>query len=302
MRKNLKQESYQLFHRWGAWILLCMAFLGCFLIAKSTPIGAERWHARVDAKCITLMTKAEAEWHVEWYTTISHNRVDKELVGLGDRYGLPPGSVKNGAEIYAALSEAEYTRLMWFEGGLLCFCIIFPAILISYPLDRGIPEWSAKLCGSRRKVAHAKVWAYYLLALVFSVVYTVLLIVVYSRCIFTRQGIGYVLGTLAVHTLMELAILSIPMYIAFFCKNIFSVLGFNTLYGILCYAVNVAAHYSDGVLFIPFPAWLHGLRSLWQPGASPLWLLLSALVSLAYILAFAGFSVRSFERSDNQQA
>ena len=151
MRKNLKQESYQLFHRWGAWILLCMAFLGCFLIAKSTPIGAERWHARVDAKCITLMTKAEAEWHVEWYTTISHNRVDKELVGLGDRYGLPPGSVKNGAEIYAALSEAEYTRLMWFEGGLLCFCIIFPAILISYPLDRGIPEWSVSSISSAGK-------------------------------------------------------------------------------------------------------------------------------------------------------
>ena len=297
MRKNLKQESYQLFHRWGAWILLCLAFLGCFLMAKSTPVGAERWHARIDSKCIMLMTKAEAEWHVEWYTTISHNRVDKELIGLGDRYGLPSGSVKNGAEIYAALSEAEYTRLMWFEGGLLCFCIMFPAILISYPLDRGVLEWSAKLCGSRRKAAHAKVLTYYLLALVFSVVYTVLLIVIYARYIFSRQGIGYVLGTLAVHTLMEVAILSIPLYIAFLCKNTFLILGFNTAYGVLCYAVNVAAHYQDGVLFIPFPAWLHGLRSLWQPDGPKLWLAASALFSLAWILVFGRLSVRHFARA-----
>lgn len=96
--------------------------------------------------------------------------------------------------------------------------------------------------------------------------------------------------------------LSIPMYIAFLCRNPFGVLGFNTLYGVLCYAVNVAAHYQDGVLFIPFPAWLHGLRSLWQPGTSALWLTASALVSLAWILVFAWLSVRYFERVGNNLA
>ena len=298
MGKNLKQEFYQLRCRWGAWILLWMALLGCFLIAKSAPIGAERWRTRVDSKCITLMTKAEAEWYVEWYTNKSHNRADKELVGLGDRYGLPSGSVKNGVEIYAALSESEYTRIMWFSGGLLCFCIMLPAIMVRYPLDRGVLEWSAKFCGSRREVARAKVLVYYLLSLVFSLVYTFLLIVIYARYIISRQGIGFVLGTLVTHTLMELAVLSIPLYIAFLCNNIFSVLGFNTLYGILCYAVNVAAHHLDGILFIPFSAFLHGLRGLWQPGVSPLWLAASALVSLAYILVFAWLSVRQFERSE----
>ena len=120
---------------------------------------------------------------------------------------------------------------------------------------------------------------------------------VYARYIVSRQGIGFFMGTLAAHTLMELAVLSIPLYIAFRCKNIFAVLGFNTLYGILCYAVNVAAHYQNRVLFIPFPAWLHGLRSLWQPEASPLWLGLSALVSLGYIALFGWLSVRRFDRS-----
>jgi hypothetical protein len=77
----------------------------------------------------------------------------------------------------------------------------------------------------------------------------------------------------------------------------FTVLGFNTAYGVLCYAVNVAAHYQDGVLFIPFPAWLHGLRKIWQPGTSALWLGLASLISLVYILLFGWLSVRRFERT-----
>ncbi len=300
MGKNLKQEFYLLRCRWGAWILLIMALLGCFLMENSTPVGTYWDDVRIDAKDIQLMTKADMEGHVVYYTNNPNTMRDKELIGLGEVYGLPPGSVKNAEDIYAALTEAEYTRVMWFGGGLLCFCIILPAVLIRYPLNTGVPDWSAKFCGSRRRVARVKVLLCYLLLLLFSLAYTLLLIFVYARQIIYRQGIGFFLGTLAAHTLTELAVLSIPLYIAFRCKNIFSVLGFNTLYGILCYAVNVAAHYQDRMLLLPFPAWLHGLRSLWQPGASPLWLIASALVSLAYILLFGWLSVRQFERSETK--
>ena len=297
MSKTMRQELYQLRCRWRAWILLCMALLGCFLMENSTPIGTYWDDVKIDAQSIKLMTKAAAESHVVYYMNSSKTRHDKELVGLGDVYGLPPGSVKNAEDIYAALTESEYTRVMWFGGGLLCLCIILPAVLIRYPLNTGVPEWSAKICGSRRKVARAKALLSNLLILLFSLAYTLLLVYVYARYIISRQGLAFFLGTLAAHTLMELAVLSIPLYIAFRCKNMFAVLGFNTLYGVLCYALNVAAHVQEGVLFIPFPAWLHGLRSLWQPGSSPLWLIASALVSLGYILVFSWLSVRRFSRS-----
>ena len=297
MGKTFRQELYQLRCRWRSWILLCMALLGCFLIENSTPIGTYWDDVRIDAQSIKLMTKANAESHVVYYTNSAKTRHDKELIGLGEVYGLPAGSVKNAEDIYAALTEAEYTRVMWFGGGLLCLCIILPAVLIRYSLNTGVPDWSAKFCGSRRRVARAKVLLCNLLILLFSLACTLLLVYVYARHIVSRQGIGFFLGTLAAHTLLELAVLSIPLYIAFRCKNMFTVLGFNTLYGVLCYVVNVAAHYREGVVFIPFPAWLHGLRSLWQPGASPLWLILSALVSLAYILVFGWLSVRHFDRS-----
>ena len=297
MGKTFRQELYQLRCRWRSWILLCMALLGCFLIANSTPIGTYWDDVRIDAQSIKLMTKANAESHVVYYTNSAKTRHDKELIGLGEVYGLPPGSVKTAEEIYAVLTEAEYIRIMWFGGGLLCFCIILPAVMVRYPLNTGVPDWISKFCGSRRNTARAKVFLCHLLILLFSLAYTLILIFVYARHIVSRQGIGFFLGTLAAHTLLELAVLSIPLYIAFRCKNMFTVLGFNTLYGVLCYVVNVAAHYREGVLFFPFPAWLHGLRSLWQPGASPLWLILSALVSLAYILVFGWLSVRHFDRS-----
>lgn len=300
MGKTLRQEIYQLRCRWGAWIFLCIAFWGCFLIAVNTPVGTERYKVRIDSKDIQLMTKAYAERSVIHYTTSAKTRHDTELIGLGDSRGLPPGSVKNAEEIYAAMTEAEYTRIMWFGGGLLCFCIILPAVMVRYPLNTGVPDWTSKFCGSRRNTARAKVLLCHLLILLFSLIYTFLLIFIYARHIVSRQGIGFFLGTMAVHTLIELSMLSIPLYISILCKNIFSVLGFNTLYGVLCYTINVVAHYQDGVPFIPFPAWLHGLRSLWQPGTSPLYLILSALVSLAYILVFARFSVRNFERSEDR--
>lgn len=302
MDKPFRQELYQLRCRWKSWILLCMALLGCFLIENSTPIGTYWDDVKIDAQSIKLMTKAAAESHVVYYMNSSKTRHDKELVGLGDVYGLPPGSVKNAEDIYAALTEAEYTRVMWFGGGLLCLCIILPAVLIRYPLNTGVPEWSARYCGSRRKVAWAKALLSNLLILLFSLAYTLLLVYVYARQIVYRQGLAFFLGTLAVHTLMELAMLSIPLYIAFRCRNIFGVLGFNTLYGVLCYAVNVAAHFHDGVIFIPFPAWLHGLRSLWQADGPKLWLAASALVCLAYLFLFGWLSVRHFAREGDKPA
>ena len=108
-----------------------------------------------------------------------------------------------------------------------------------------------------------------------------------------QLGFGYCLRCLVMRLLMDWSILSIPVYVAFLCRNTVMTALLNLAYGCLCCWINILAAAREGVLFIPFPAWLHGLRSLWQPGASPLWLILSALVSLAYILAFARLSVQA---------
>ena len=296
MGKTFRQELYQLRCRWKGWILLAIALAGCFVIARRDPVGVET-HWKLDSPSLELVTKGRIGAFVYSYRHNPRDRhYDPALTELLGWFGLEPDETADEESIFGLTTEAQYTRLMWFGGGLLLLCIILPSVLIRYPLNTGVPDWSARYCSSRRRVALAKVLVFLLVVLVFSLIYTLLLTAFFARHIVSRQGIGFFLGTLAVHTLMELAMLSIPMYIAFLCRNIYGVLGFNTLYGVLCYAVNVAAHYREDVLFILFPAWLQGLRSLWQPGTSPLWLVLSALVSLAYIVLFSWLSVRCFAR------
>ena len=301
MGKTFRQELYQLRCRWRSWILLAIALAGCFVIARRDPVGVES-HWKLDSPSLELVTKGRIGAFVYSYRHNPRDRhYDPALTELLGWFGLEPDETADEESIFILTTEAQYTRLMWFGGGLMLLCIILPAVLVRYPLDTGVPDWSARYCGSRRRVARAKVFVFLLVVLAFSLIYTLLLTAFFARHIVSRQGLGFFLGTLAVHTLMELAMLSIPMYIAFLCRNPFGVLGFNTAYGVLCYGVNVAAHYQDGVVFIPFPAWLHGLRSLWQPGASMLWLVAAALVSLAWILIFGWLSVRWFEKTGGKQ-
>ena len=170
-------------------------------------------------------------------------------------------------------------------------------MLIRYPLNTGVPTLTARLCGSRKRVVWAKLLFCYALAFVVCLVTWVFQLLVYAGTIAAQAGFAYVLSTLLLRVLTDLAVLSVPIYLAFRISTPYTLLGFNTAYGVLCYAVNVAAHYQDGVLFIPFPAWLHGLRSLWQPDRPALWLAASALFSLAWILVFAWLSVRHFDQA-----
>lgn len=302
MDKPFRQELYQLRCRWKSWILLVIALVGCFIIARRDPVGVEA-HWKLDSPSLELVTKGRIGAFVYSYRHNPRDRhYDPALTELLGWFGLEPDETADEESIFVLTTEAQYTRLMWFGGGLMLLCIVLPAVLIRYPLNTGVPDWSARYCGSRRRVAWAKVFVFLLVVLVFSLIYTLLLAAFFARHIVSRQGIGFFLGTLAVHTLMELAMLSIPLYIAFRCRNIFGVLGFNTLYGALCYAVNVAAHFHDGVIFIPFPAWLHGLRSLWQADGPKPWLAATALVCLAYLFLFGWLSVRHFAREGDKPA
>ena len=306
MRKNLKQESYQLFHRWGAIILVLAALIGNYWLDTKLPIGAEKWDWSIDARCIELTTKGQMEAQTDFRKRRSESQPGKYpfaeyLAEYVHTYGLDDYGITAYEEVFPMIAKAQYARTQWFAGGLLFLCILMPSVLIRHPLNTGVPAMSARLCGSRKQVARGKLLFCYALAFLVSLITWVFQLLVYAGAIISQAGFVYVLSTLLLRVLTDLAVLSIPFYLAFRISNSYAVLGFNTLYGVLCYAVNVAAHYREGVVFIPFPAWLHGLRSLWQPGASPLWLILSALVSLAYILAFARLSVQSFERAEKKK-
>ncbi len=303
MAKNLRQEFYQFLRRWPAIILVLAALLGNYILDAQFPIGAEKWDWSIDARCMELTTKGNFNVQADFRTRRSEKQpgkypFDEYLAEFAHMYGLDEYGVTSYEEIFPLLAKSQYVRTQWFSGGLLFLCILFPAVLIRYPLSTGVPALTARLCGSRKRVAQRKLLFCYILAFLVSFLTWLFQLMVYAGSIVSQAGFAYVLSTLLMRVLTDLAILSIPFFIAFRCCKACAVILLNTLYGVLCYAVNVAAHYQSGVLFLPFPAWLHGLRSLWQPGASPLWLIAAAVVSLAYIVLFGWLSVRCFERSE----
>lgn len=306
MGKILKQELYQFFRRWWAIILVLAALIGNYWLDTKLPIGAEKWNFHIDAKCMELTTKGEHAYISDFRQRRSEKQpgkypFDEYLAAYAHSFGLDEYGVTSYEEIFPLLAKAQYVRTQWFCGGLLFLCILFPPVLIRYPLSTGIPKLAARLCGSRKQVARAKLTFCYALAFLICLFTWLFQLLVYAGAIVSQAGFAYVLATLLLRILTDLAVLSIPFYLAFRISNLFAVLGFNTAYGVLCYAVNVAAHDLDNVVLIPFPGFLHGLRALWQPGASALWVILTALVSLAWILIFGWLSVRWFEKTGGKQ-
>ena len=302
MGRNLKQESYQFFHRWGAIILVLATLIGNYWLDAKLPIGAEKWDWSIDARCIELTTKGQMAAQTDFRKRRSESQPGKYpfaeyLAEYVHIYGLDDYGITAYEEVFPLIAKAQYARTQWFCGGLLFLCILMPLALICHPLNTGVPAMSARFCSSGKRVARAKLLLCYAVTFFVSLITWAFQLLVYAGAIISQAGLVYVLSTLLLRVLTDLAVLSIPFHLAFRISNIYAVLGFNTLYGILCYGVNVAAHYQDGVVFIPFPAWLHGLRSFWQPGASMLWLVAAALVSLAWILVFGWLSVRWFEKA-----
>ena len=175
--------------------------------------------------------------------------------------------------------------------------MILPPVLIRDPLNSGVPALTARLTRSGRTSALAKIMVYYLCVLLISLISTLIQIGVYAGRIVSQAGFAYVLGTVLLRLLMDAAVLAAPLYLAFLIRRIPWLVAVEAAYGVVCYILNVTACNSDQLLPIPIPAFLHGLRPIWQVDGPGLWIAYAALVSLAWIVLFTALSVHSFKQS-----
>ncbi|MBR4702292.1 MAG: hypothetical protein IKO91_00460 [Oscillospiraceae bacterium] len=296
MAKCLKQEVFILFRRWPALLLILAALIGSCWLGSTQPIGTEKYDRHIDAKSYWLFSRGEFRRQVlDGWLLSSFSR--KSLEEVTESYGLEDAGIQSLEEIYPLTAKAQYVRLLWFAGGLIFLCAVLPAALIRYPLDTGFPAMTAGLVKSRRRVALAEIAVFFLTALLLSLISLLVQIALFAGSIVSQAGFAYFLYTLLLRLLMDLAVLSIPMYLAFRIRRMSAVIVLNAAYGCLCYALNVLASRWEGVIPIPLPAFLHGLRALWQPNGPGLWIAFSALVSLGFIVLFTSLSLRCFERS-----
>ena len=296
MGKHLRHEVYVLLRRWPALLLILAALIGNYWLGGVKVAGAERYNRRIDAKCFWLMTRTEFEGNLrgyEYYIKYTHRTVE-EIV---ESYGLTDAGITELEEIYPLLAGAQYRRCLWFLGGLLFLCMILPPVLIRDPMNSGVPALAARLTRSGRTSALAKIMVYDLCVLLISLISTLIQIGVYAGSIVSQAGFAYVLGTVLLRLLLDLAVLSVPLYLAFLIRRIPGLVAVEAAYGVVCYILNVAACNSDKLLPIPIPAYLHGLRPIWQVDGPGLWIAYAALVSLAWIVLFTALSVHSFKQS-----
>ena len=296
MGKHLRHEVYVLLRRWPALLLILAALIGNYWLGGVKVAGAERYNRRIDARCYWLISGSEFQSALEsdrYYMKYTH-RTEEDIL---KRYGLEEADISELEDIFPLLAGAQYRRCLWFLGGLLFLCMILPPVLIRDPLNSGVPALTARLTRSGRTSALAKIMVYYLCVLLISLISTLIQIGVYAGSIVSQAGFAYVLGTVLLRLLMDMAVLAAPLYLAFLIRRIPWLVAVEAAYGVVCYILNVAACNSDKLLPIPIPAFLHGLRPIWQVDGPGLWIAYAALVSLAWIVLFTALSVHSFKQS-----
>ena len=303
MAKLLRHETYVLFRRWAALLFILGALIGCYLFdGTSTPAGVQSSpyspdgipERRVDAKFYMLKGKWNYDLLVINYRT-NHNAhmTEERLAGM---YGLEYTEGMSYEEIYTLTAKPSYLRIIWCMLGLLVLSAILPPVLIRYPINTAVPFLAARLCRSRRKAVLAKILLLDIIVMVISLLTTLVKIWAFAGSIVSQTSLGYVVYTILLRMFMAVAVMSVSVWLAFAIRNLKGLIVVEVLYGILCYGLNVIAWGSDKLLPIPIPAYLHGLRPLWQQGGSGLWIGYAILISLGWIVLFTALSVRSFQR------
>ena len=291
MGKHLKQEFYHLSRSWLVLLVLLALLIGSTAISGKDVIG--EW-CGWDVEYPYMSLVGEVEFNHDMEYQLQRHTIEwvKERLSIRDTEAdtLP--------EVYANMQRPMYIRVLWYIVGLVLVSAVLPTVFVRLPLNTGVPQLSGKL-SSRRGVALGKVFVYFIIAGAISLITVLILSGIYAPSVAGQFGFGYCLRCLILRVLQDLAVLSVPLYIAFLCRSAVLTTVINLAYGCLCCWVNTLAAGRETVQFLPFPAWLHGLRSLWQPGASAVWIA-AALVSLAYIVLFSWLSVRQFERSETK--
>lgn len=291
--KHFRQELHRVVHSWALLGILVLLLVLNLVVNSREVIGVWNFYY-VDSPFYKLCTSVDFDHLIEENPSRSF---EEKRADYGPSEGC---DAQNSQELYAYTAEAAFTRIMWFMGGLTLLCAVLPAVLAAWPLKSGMPQLCAKLSGSAKRVARAKIGVYFALVLLISLVGALVQCGIYAGSAVRMLGFGLVLRGFILRLLMDCMVLSIPLYLAFSLKSPVLSTVLNLCYGVLCYVLHVVSADSpaqtDKLLFIPFPPWLHGQWLLWKPETSFLWVLLAAVVCLMYIALFSWLSVRAFER------
>ena len=298
MLKALKQELFRLSRSLPLLLaVLLIAFLSIIRWYPLHPDGQWRFDLEDDA----YLYNSEDEFSAWIEYRFKGHRLSEpidfeEAIGW---YGLEGSEAATLHELYVDFNRSRYPLTFWYGPALFVPVFLLPTVLIGLGKRGGAAALAARLGGSGRRVALAKLLVFYAVFLIID-----LLGLLIAQASFLPYGagqysFGYRLLAFLLRFALDLGLVSIPLWLAFRLRspvlvtvvNLLLAAAFCLFFPILPQLLGL-----DRVLFIPFPPFLHGLKALWQP-ETPLLAVLGALaLGLVWAVVFALLSLRAAEK------
>ena len=303
MLKALKQELFRLSRSLPLLAAVLVIAVACF--ARLYPLHPySQWSFELENDVFTYGSEDEFTSWVEYRFKGHRLSQPIDYEKAKEWYGLEDSEAETIHELFVDLNHKQYPLTFLYCAGLFAPCFLLPTILIGIGKKNGTARLAARLGGSGRKVALAKLLIFYLLFLLMDVLGLLISQGSYVPFGAGPYAFGYRLRSFLLRLALDAGLVSVPLWVAFRLKsalwitvvNFVLAFAFCLLFPILPKLMGI-----DQLLFVPFPPFLHGLRALWQPETPLLTVLGAMALGLAWAVGFALLSLRAAEKEYARQ-
>ena len=278
MKNALRQELYRVFHSWPLLALLAVCLVLAFCLGSVQPLSTEEQYVQM----------------MDAIYGINHIDAAKKVMGMED------DPARTWEELYREVIVREnYFRFMGFILSLLPAALVLSLFQLGSGRERGTIRSCALLGGSVRNVVAARLTVFYLLAL--AVIVPVMLLQTHSYCrgLEAHYSTGVLLRNGVMRVLLNLGLLGMYAWLGLCVRRRGLRLALLLLAGPLCLGLNFVGMFWQTLerpLFIPIPPILQGETYFYVPEAGAGWVILTMLVSLAWVILPGWSCLRRWER------
>jgi hypothetical protein len=185
------------------------------------------------------------------------------------RYNMQDLDVETPEEMYLATTEDQTKRIMWYCGGMIVILALLPALYICRDKKSRMPYMRAALAGAPVSEALAQILALYIVTALVSLLSQLCLVFFYVPYIVSELGASYFVRCLVQRVVTDLALISVPMLLAYLIDLTPICVITGAAYGVFSMVMNISAAGTSALARVPFPTgYLQGLRGYWSAGAA----------------------------------
>lgn len=290
MFRNLKYELVRLFCSRVMLIIMLLSLLSAVFVSRGDVPGVENTQ-QLGTPYFQLTDDVVFVQNCEYYIRFHTLSVTKA------RYNMQELDVETPEEMYLATTEDQTKRIMWYCGGMIVILTLLPALYICRDKKNGMPYMRAALAGSPVSEALAQILALYIVTALVSLLSQLCLVFFYVPYIVSQLGASYFVRCLVQRVVTDLALISVPMLLAYLIDLLPISIVLGAAYGVFSMVMNISAAGKTSLARVPFPtAYMQGFRAYWSADAAPADLTFYFCSAAACILICAAASVFIFRQ------